>query len=177
MTDHPAPAEDRGPPLQPLALLSTLSEHGVEFIVIGGFSLAAHGHIRATKDIDVVPAPAPENLARLADALADLGAEVIGVEEFAPEELPFRADVEGLSQGGNWVLRTRLGRLDVMQEIAGVKGYEQLRDGAVELDVPGLDATVLASGLDDVIAMKRAAGREQDMIDIADLERARGSGD
>jgi hypothetical protein len=61
-----------------------------------------------------------------------------------------------------------------MQEIAGVKGYEQLREGAVELEVPGLDATVFASGLDDLIAMKRAAGREQDLLDIADLERARG---
>jgi hypothetical protein len=56
-------------PLQPEALLAVLVEHAVDFVVIGGFSLAAHGVIRGTKDIDIVPEPSSSNLGRLADAL------------------------------------------------------------------------------------------------------------
>jgi hypothetical protein len=55
--------------LNPLALLATLREHNVEFVIIGGFSVAVHGVIRATKDIDIVPEPSSANLARLAAAL------------------------------------------------------------------------------------------------------------
>lgn len=47
----------RPPRLQAEPLLSTLRRHGVEFVVIGGFSLAAHGVVRGTQDIDIVPAP------------------------------------------------------------------------------------------------------------------------
>ncbi len=52
-------------------------------------------------------------------------------------------------------------------------GYERLRHGAVLWSVPGLEAPVSFAGRDDLIAMKRAAGRPQDLLDIADLERAR----
>ena len=55
-------------PLRPRELLSTLAKHHVEFVVIGGFALAPHGYVRATKDIDVVPNPEGANLHRLAAA-------------------------------------------------------------------------------------------------------------
>ena len=43
----------REPPLRALELMETLLRHGVEFVVIGGFSLAAHGYVRGTKDLDI----------------------------------------------------------------------------------------------------------------------------
>jgi len=166
-------SEGRAPVLRPLEILQTLLRHGVSFVVIGGFSLAAHGYVRGTKDVDIVPDPAPENLARLAAALAEIDAEIMLADDFDPAELGIGPDQEGLALGGNWVLRTTLGRLDVMQDVAGVKGYRQLRSGAVDHEVPGVAGSLLFAGLDDLIAMKLAAGRDQDLLDVAELERAR----
>jgi hypothetical protein len=161
-------------PLRPLELLAALRAHGVEFVVIGGFSLAAHGYVRGTKDVDIVPAPDSENLRRLAAALADLEAEIDLAEDFDAAELGIAPDADGLAFGGNWVLRTRLGRLDVMQDVPGVKGYDELWHGAVNYRPGDLDHDILFAGIDDLIRMKLAAGREQDRVDIAALEQARG---
>lgn len=65
--------------LKPEPLIAALVEGGIEFIVVGGFAVAAHGYPRATKDIDICPNPTTENLARLADVLAALDAEPIGL--------------------------------------------------------------------------------------------------
>jgi len=163
---RPAPA------LQIEAMLAVLSEHDVEFVIIGGFALSAHGVVRGTKDIDIVPSPDPRNVRRLAAALSALQAEVMLADDFDPAELGLAPDEDGLALGGNWVLRTRLGRLDVMQDVAGIKGYAALRASSVVREVPGAGDFRFA-GLDDLIAMKAAAGRPQDEIDITSLERAR----
>ncbi len=160
------------PPLQIEPLLAELAAHGVELVIIGGFSLSVHGVVRGTKDVDVVPAPDGANLARLERALRSLDAEIMLADDFDPAELGIEPDGEGLALGGNWVLRTRLGRLDVMQDVPGVRGYAQLREGSVEAEVPGA-GTFRFAGYDDLIAMKRAAGRPQDEIDIVSLERTR----
>ena len=162
----------RPPPLQAEPMLRVLAEHRVDFVIIGGFALAAHGVIRATKDIDVMPDPRPENIGRLATALRALNAEVMLAVDFDPSELGLSPDEDGLSLGGNWVLRTRLGRLDIMQDVAGAKSYDALRSAAVERDVPRAGSFWFA-GLDDLIAMKVAAGRPQDELDITSLHRAR----
>ncbi len=164
------------PPLRALQLLATLREHQVEFVVIGGFSLAAHGYVRGTKDVDIVPEPTRKNLERLLVALQELQAEPIAIGEFKPKEMPLPLDLDGLSQGGNWLLRTRLGRLDVMQHVHGMNSYEALRAGAVRPEIAELDDAPCFAGYDDLIAMKQATGRAQDLIDIAELERARGKG-
>src|SRR3989442_15689175 len=109
-------AESSPPPLRFFALLRTLRARGVEFVLIGGFALGFHGAERATKDVDIVPKPGEENLSRLWRALGELEAEPQGLEDFRPDELPVEWGFEGLMQGGgNWILHTRLGRLDVMQ--------------------------------------------------------------
>lgn len=159
--------------LRAFEILGTLQRHGVAFVVIGGFALGAHGAQRGTKDVDIVPDPDPANLARLAGALADLKARV-DLKDLDPDELGIRPDAEGLRLGGNWVLETEAGLLDVLQEVAGVRGYAQLREGAVELHLEQLRTPLLCAGLDDLIAMKGAAGRPQDVIDVNDLLRARG---
>ncbi|MGI8945228.1 MAG: hypothetical protein ACR2GL_03195 [Thermoleophilaceae bacterium] len=141
-------------------------------MVIGAYSLAAHQYVRATKDVDIVPEPTMANLRRLLRALAALDAEPIAVGDFKAEEV-LELSLENLAAGGNWLLRTRYGRLDVMQYVEGMHSYEQLRDGAVVPDLPGFDQPPLFAGLDDLIALKHAAGRDQDLADIAELERRR----
>lgn len=153
--------------LKPAELLGVLRRHRVEFVVIGGFALAPHGYVRATKDLDIVPDPAPENLKMLADALTELGARV-SVDDLRADEIGLEPDEDGLAAGGNWVLDTRAGRLDVMQDVPGVHGYEHLRGGAIEVD------GVLYAGYDELVRMKLASGREEDLRDVGALERARG---
>lgn len=165
----------REAPLRALDLLAALTHHGVEFVVIGGYSLAAHGYIRGTKDVDIVPEPGRSNLKRLLTALAELDAEHVAEGDFEPSELP-ELNLENLEQGGNWLLRTRFGRLDVMQYVEGVTSYEQLSKGAIAPELPGFDQSPRFAGYDDLVAMKQATGREEDLRDIAELERARGAG-
>jgi len=164
--DHDA--GQSGPPLQlrPRELLATLREHDVAFVVIGGLALAPHGYVRATKDLDIVPDPQPANRSRLAAALRALEAH-LDLADLGADELGIAPDEAGLSLGGNWFLATRLGRLDVMQDVAGLRSWEQLHAGA--LDVGG----VLYAGYDELISMKVAAGRDEDLRDVGALEAAR----
>lgn len=158
--------------LDATTLLRTLVDHDVEFVVIGGLAVAAHGYPRATKDVDVVPRPESENTRRLYEALQELDARPVEIGDFRPEELPVPFSPEGLDEGGNWALGTRAGRIDVLQWLAGVEGYDQLRAGAIEVELDGV-GRVLVAGYDDLVAMKRAAGRRIDEVDLEELERLR----
>jgi len=156
-------------------LLRVLVQHEVEFVLIGGFALAFHGVPRATKDIDIVPGPNRENLGRLWQALAVVNARPGELADFRADEIPVPWTLDGLVDGaGNWILDTDLGRIDVMQWVSGVESYEQLHGRAERLDVPEVGGVVAVAGLRDLLAMKEAAGRDQDLIDIAALRMANG---
>jgi hypothetical protein len=105
-------------------------------VLIWGLAVGAHGFPRATKDLDIVPAPDAANLERLAAVLRSLGARHFGAGDFHPGEFPLDPlDPADLREGGNFVLATRLGRLDVMQWVPGVPGelaYEHLADSDQE---------------------------------------------
>lgn len=155
--------------------LRVLRAHDVDFVVIGGFAVILHGAERYTKDVDIVPEPSRENLARLWEALVELEAAPAELPDFRPEEMLVEFSLDGLVEGGgNWVLHTRFGRVDVMQWVSGVDSYEELRARAVEIVVPQIGANVWFAGLDDLFAMKRAAGRDQDLMDITALRMAHG---
>jgi hypothetical protein len=157
-------------------LLAALQSHGVDFVVIGGFALAPHGYVRGTKDLDIVPEPTAANRSRLAAALVDLRARP-QLGDLGPEELGIVPDRDGLALGGNWVLETKWGRLDVMQTIPGLRDYARLRAHALSVELPDVPDPVLSAGFDDLVAMKSAAGRDLDIADIDALRRARGERD
>lgn len=162
-------------PLRFFELLRTLVAHEVEFVVIGGFALGFHGAERATKDVDIVPGPGERNLTRLWRALEELEAKPQGLEDFRPEQMPMEWSVEALIQGGgNWIVHTRFGRLDVMQWVDPFESYDELSANAVQEYLEEVGGTILVAGLDDLIAMKEVAGRDQDLIDIARLRMAHG---
>lgn len=157
-------------PLDAGGLVAALNRARVDFVIIGGFAVGAHGYPRSTKDLDIVPDPDVDNLRRLADLLVELDAELLGVEEFRPEEL-IQPDLEGLSGGGSFVMRTRLGRLDIMQLVGPDLEYPGLVRNAVEDQVFGEE--VKFCSYEDLIAMKETAGRPEDLLDIQRLREAR----
>lgn len=162
-------------PLNGAPLLAALKEANVSFIVIGGFAVGAHGHIRATKDLDIVPDPDPENLNRLAKLLHRLNAEIFGMQEFKKEELPSPHDPEALALGGNFVLTTKHGRLDVMQLVSPDLEYADLAAAAIKDQVFGHE--VRFCSYHHLVEMKEAAGRPEDLQDLKRLKEARGESD
>lgn len=153
-------------------ILEQLDEAGVEYIVIGGVAVGFHGYVRATKDLDIVPAPDRPNLERLVGVLRALNAELDGAGDFETTELPDPLDPDTLALGGNWVLQTRLGRFDVMQWLGDSELWRLLSPAAVEAEMDGL--AVKVAGYDDLVALKRQAARPSDLDDLERLREARG---
>jgi hypothetical protein len=144
----------------PLRAFRTLDRHDVRFVVIGGVGARLHGSPTVTNDTDICYKRSPENLEKLAAALHDLGATLRGVEE----DVPFLLDAKTLAAGDHFTFRTRAGSFDCLGTPAGVGGFDELADRAIPFDVDGL--TVLVASIDDLIRMKRAAGRPKDLIEI-----------
>jgi predicted nucleotidyltransferase len=153
-------------------LLAELVRDEVEFLIIGGVAVGYHGHVPATKDVAVVPSPDPANLERLARVLERLEAKVEGSGEFDTAELPDPLDPDALAQGGNWVLLTRLGRLDIMQWIGEDGLWEKLSPTAIEDEIGGLPIKMV--GYEDLVTLKERVGRPEDLTDLQRLRQARG---
>lgn len=153
-------------------LLLRLTNAQVQFVVIGGVAVGVHGFIRATKDLDIVPDPDPENLARLARVLTEINAQHVGLADFSPEEFPYDpTDPTQLAEGANFRLDTSLGPIDIMQWVAGIASdlaYRELAPQAVS--VTFRDAQIQVCGLEHLRAMKRAASRPQDLEDLRRLD-------
>ena len=141
----------------PVGALRVLLDHGVRFIVIGGVAGAAHGSPLITQDLDICYDRSPENLERLAAALQQLHARLRGVDD----DVPFILDAKTLKAGDHFTFLTDAGDLDIMGTPAGSAGYDDLAAEAVETELG--DIQVLVASLDDLMAMKRAAGRPKDL--------------
>lgn len=148
-------------------LLDVLNAAGVDFVVVGGVALVLRGSSRVTLDLDVCYARDPDNLRRLAAALAPYHPRLRG----APPDLPFLWDDRTLASGLNFTLTTDLGDLDILGEIAGIGGYAQVSAGSSELSVGATRIRVL--DLDSLERSKRAAGRIKDLLDLAEIAEIR----
>lgn len=142
-------------------LFRVLAEHRVDYLVIGGVAAQVHGRRRTTKDLDVTPARDPENLARLAAALAALDAHPAELGPNAPtptaEQLRSAPIVPPLN--------TRHGELHILNDVPGARAYDEMSTRALTLDLDGTAIQIV--GVDDLIRMKQTAGRPSDIEDIA----------
>jgi hypothetical protein len=152
-------------PLDAERILRTLSEHGVDYVLIGGMAVQAYGHVRMTNDADLIPAPEPRNLERLATALRALGAHVLNSGQ---EEMEIDASM--LPRATIWQFSTRDGGIDVMHEVPGGDSYPALRRRAMHVQLGDIDVPIV--DLDDLIRMKLARGRPVDLADVAALTDA-----
>jgi len=150
--------EDLGKSLQAKPLLEALNHHGVDFVVVGGIAGLAQGSSYPTYDLDVAYSRDPANLRRLADALVELEVTLRG----APTGPPFQLDARTLSNGANFTFDTRFGSFDVLGDVAGIKGYEDLRRHSQVKRIAEVDVRV--ASLSHLISMKRAANRTKDQL-------------
>jgi len=151
----------------PLEILKTLDRHGVKFVVIGGIAGRLWGSTTVTNDLDVCYARDAANLKALAAALGELKAKLRG----ADRDLPFVADARALKAGDHFTFTTTAGNFDILGTPAGSNGYDGLARTATRMDVGGVTAAVAA--IEDLILMKRAAGRPKDLIEVEVLAAVR----
>lgn len=138
-------------------LLAAFNAHGVEFLVVGAHALAAHGLVRATKDLDVWVRPDAGNAERVIAALVEFGAPLhdLTVDDLSRPGLIFQIGVEPI-------------RIDVITSIDGVT-FEAAWPHRLEAKFADQSAPILSR--EDMITNKRAAGRDQDLLDVKWLER------
>lgn len=146
-------------------LLRRLSEAEVEFVLIGGLAVNAWGVVRGTKDVDVVVGPDPENLKRVAEVAVAIHGHIQTSDSFLSTPPSIAAQ---LASGARVAIETQLGQLDVVQGLDGVPPYDELRTRATEAEILGVK--VLVCSIEDLRAMKRAAGRTRDQADLEDLD-------
>lgn len=153
---------DTDTPLDAERILRVLAEHDVEYVLIGGLAVQTHGHVRTTNDADLIPAPQPANLQRLAAALRSLEARVLN-----PGQEDLEIDAKMLPKATIWQFVTRDGGVDVLHEVPGGRSYEELEEGVLRVNLGDVEVPVV--GLDDLIQMKLARGRPVDLADVAAL--------
>lgn len=145
-------------------LLSILNEHGVKYLIVGAYAVSIHAQPRATKDIDILIRPDPENAGTVFRALAKFGAPLQGLSaaDFAEPGPFFRM---GQAPVG----------VDILTEVPGVDfDAAWLRRVEDTIDAEsGLRASFLSR--DDLIASKLASGRPRDLADVDDMRKAEDS--
>lgn len=136
--------------------IESLNKNDVEYLIIGGFAVAFHGHPRYTKDLDVWINSASSNVRKLLKALKDFG---FGSLELKPEDFSNPDDVIQLGYPPN--------RIDLITEIKGVD-FESCYDQKVETQIDGIKVSFI--DLENLKKNKKATGRHQDLADLENLK-------
>ena len=146
-----------------LRLLQELNDAAVRYVVVGGVAARALGSPLLTADLDVCYARDKANHEAIAGLLQRVHARLRG----ADPGLPFRLDAKTIALGDSFTFETDFGAFDILGTPSGTTGYDDLVRSAVRVDLDGI--TVLVAGIDDLIRMKRAAGRPKDLLAIEEL--------
>ncbi len=146
--------------LDAVGIFRTFNRHGVDFVVVGGYAVAAHGVIRATDDLDLVVDRDWDNAGRLGRALEDLDAhDATG----APTPLT----AEALIRREDRLFETSLGRIHLLNRVGTVPRYSELAPAAT-LEIEG--ERIRVASVDQIRAMKTGTGRLKDIVDLEELD-------
>jgi hypothetical protein len=118
----------------------------------------SHGSNYPSYDLDVVYSRKHDNIARLVDALKEIGVRLRG----APADLPFLLDSRTIENGSNFTFVTGYGDFDVLGYADGMPDYDELKAEAPVREILGME--VMVASIDHLIAMKRAANRPKDKL-------------
>lgn len=152
MTEHALLQGDR--------ILRELLDAGVEFVLIGGLASQVHGSPSLTGDVNICYAQDRENLGRLAAGLRSL----LAIRRELPPGVVAQVDARTLRAGDVFTLSTRYGDLDLLAHPAPSLDFETLAGRSISAEILG--RVVRIASLDDLIAMKRAAGRPKERIEL-----------
>ena len=138
-------------------LLAEFNARDVEYLVVGAHALAVHGFVRATKDLDVWVRPDPTNASPVLTALAAFGAHLqdLTAKDLATSGTIFQIGVAPI-------------RIDVITSVDGLVFEDAC---ASRVHAPFADQVVPVLFGEDLIRNKRAAARDQDLLDVKWLER------
>lgn len=152
---------------RPAALVQALVQGGVDFVIVGGVAVILQAMPRFTKDLDICYSTEQDNLDALGSVLVALEARLRGI----PETVPFVPDGRTLRQTQIMCLTTPVGDIDLLVNPDGAPSYNTLRRHADVMELGG--QSVRIASIEDMLAMKRAAGRPQDLVDLESLEASR----
>ena len=155
------PLRERRPmmPEDLIELLRAFNEHGVKYLIVGGYAFGVHAEPRATKDLDIVIRSDDENGKAVFRALTQYGAPL---EKLTPSDF---------MDGTTFQIGQPPSRIDILQQIDGVtfdEAWENRIEGVIEGEIR---AAVISR--DDLIRNKLATGREQDILDVKTLRSAK----
>ena len=139
-------------------LLRALNDHGVKYLIVGGYAFGVHAEPRATKDLDIFIRSDNENSKAIFHALAQYGAPL---QDLTPSDF---------TDGTTFQIGQPPARIDILQHIDGVS-FEEAWERRIEGIIDGeIRAAVISR--DDLIRNKLASGREQDILDVKMLRAA-----
>ena len=147
--------------------IEALNQNDVKFLIIGGIAIRFHSSGYITRDIDICYLRTPENLKRLAAAFAPFKPRF---RDFPPN-LPFVWDERTLQNGTNFTLKTDIGEIDLLGEVAGLGNYFDVEKFCTIETLYNCEVKILS--LDGLILAKRAAGRTKDLLVLPELEALR----
>ena len=137
-------------------ILLAFNEHDVDYLIVGAHALAAHGRVRATKDMDVWVRPEQSNAQKVLRALSEFGAPLsdLTADDLSRKETIFQIGVPPL-------------RIDIITDVDGVEFAEAWPD-RVETSFGGVPTFVISRH--HLITNKKTAARLQDLADVQQLE-------
>ena len=149
---------------EPQAVIAALNGARVRYVVVGGLAVAAHGVVRATHDLDLVPDPDGDNVVALAACLTELG---------GTHPIEGALTGERLARPAAITVRTRHGEVQVLNRMSAIPPWGELYAERMMIELPDGTRAPICS-LAHLRAMKRAAGRPRDQVDLVELDAVHG---
>lgn len=155
-------------PTEFLKAIKLMMDSGIRFVIIGGVAMRIQGAAHTTDDIDFSYARDADSFPGLIDIMNKNHVRLRNV----PADLPFFFDLRTLRNTQNFTLITDAGDIDLLAEPAGIDSFDGLWERATIEEIAGMNVRVAT--IDDLIAMKRAAGRPKDkqhILELLDLQQ------